>query len=57
VVTDSLNELLRPIRARRAELADDRAYLRDVVREGNRRAREIAAATLGNVRELMHMSY
>ena len=57
VVTEALNEHLRPIRARRAELARDPGYLRSVLRGGNERAREIAATTLEEVQELMHTRY
>jgi tryptophanyl-tRNA synthetase len=54
VVVESLNEHLRPIRARRAALATERDYLRAVLRAGNERAREIATATLDAVHCLMH---
>jgi tryptophanyl-tRNA synthetase len=57
LVTEALNERLLPIRARRAELLRDRGYLRTVLRDGNRRANEIAETTLAAVRELMHTSY
>ena len=57
VLTDALNERLRPLRKRRRELADDPAYLGSVLRAGTERAREIAEATLGDVRELMHNTY
>jgi tryptophanyl-tRNA synthetase len=53
VVMDSVNEFLRPIRARRAELIADRAYLRRVVAEGNDRANAIADRTLEEVRAAM----
>ncbi|TYB40947.1 tryptophan--tRNA ligase [Actinomadura chibensis] len=53
VVTDSVNEFLRPIRARRAELVADGAYLRDVLAEGDERANEIADRTLKEVRAAM----
>ncbi|TDE35003.1 tryptophan--tRNA ligase [Actinomadura sp. 6K520] len=55
VVTDSVNEFLRPIRARRAELAADRAYLRSVLAEGNERANAVAERTLDEVRAAMAM--
>ncbi|TDB93559.1 tryptophan--tRNA ligase [Actinomadura sp. 7K534] len=55
VVTDSVNEFLRPIRARRAELAADRAYLRSVLAEGNERANAVADRTLDEVRAAMAM--
>ena len=54
---DALNERLRPIRARRAELAGERDHLRAVLARGNGRAREIAAGTLRAVQELMHTRY
>lgn len=57
VATESVNEFLRPIRARRAELADDRGYLREVLRTGNERASEIAARTLAEVRAAMGTTY
>lgn len=56
-VTEAVNERLRPIRARRAELARDRAYLREVLRAGNARASALAEETLAAVRRLMHTSY
>jgi tryptophanyl-tRNA synthetase len=57
LAADALNEHLRPIRARRAELASDRGYLRSVLRRGNECAREIAVITLDTVHELMHTNY
>ncbi|TMR36309.1 tryptophan--tRNA ligase [Actinomadura geliboluensis] len=53
VVTDSVNEFLRPIRARRAELVADRTYLRGVLDEGNERANAVADRTLAEVRAAM----
>ncbi|MFB6893724.1 tryptophan--tRNA ligase [Kitasatospora sp. NPDC056327] len=52
-VTEAVNEHLRPIRARRAELATDRGHLRAVLRAGSERANGIADATLAEVREVM----
>ena len=57
LLTDALNERLRPLRQRRRELADDPAYLSGVLSAGTDRAREIATATLADVRELMHNAY
>jgi tryptophanyl-tRNA synthetase len=57
VAADALNERLAPIRARRAQVAGDRDYLRAVLAEGNARAHEIAAETLRRVKELMHTRY
>ncbi|WP_067796843.1 tryptophan--tRNA ligase [Actinomadura formosensis] len=53
VVTDSVNEFLRPLRARRAELIADRTYLRRVLAEGNARANAVADRTLDEVRSAM----
>lgn len=53
VVTDSVNEFLRPLRARRAEFAADRSYLRGVLAAGDERANEIADRTLEEVRAAM----
>ncbi len=57
ILTEALNERLRPIRARRRELAADPSYLRHVLAEGNDRARQIASQTLADVRALMHTVY
>jgi len=57
VLTTAVNDLLAPIRARRAEYARDLGYVRQVLRDGNERANEIAAATLAEVRAAMGMRY
>jgi tryptophanyl-tRNA synthetase len=57
LLTDVLNERLRPLRQRRRELADDPGYLSSVLAEGTNRAREIASTTLGDVREFMYNAY
>ena len=56
-VTEAVNSYFEPIRARRAELEQDMGYIRDVLADGNRRANEIADATLAEVREAMGMVY
>ncbi|WP_131740448.1 tryptophan--tRNA ligase [Actinomadura roseirufa] len=56
VVIESVNEFLRPLRARRADLAADRAYLREVLADGEARATAIAEATLTEVRTAMSMT-
>ncbi len=56
-LTEVLNETFAPIRARRAELDADPGHLQAVLREGNRRANEVADATLDDVRTAMGMSY
>lgn len=57
VVTESVNEFLRPMRARRAEFADDPGYLSSILDTGNERANAIADDTLDRVREHMGMVY
>ena len=57
VVTEAVNGYFAPIRERREEIAKDMDYVADVLHDGNRRAREIAAATLDEVREAMGMVY
>jgi len=54
---EAVNEMLAPIRARRAELAADPGYLLQVLRAGNERANAVAEATLAEVREAMQMIY
>ncbi|MGW0878063.1 tryptophan--tRNA ligase [Streptomyces sp. NPDC002671] len=56
-VTEAVNEYLAPIRARRTEYAQDRAHVREVLREGNERARAVAHATLSEVRAAMNSHY
>jgi tryptophanyl-tRNA synthetase len=57
VVTEAVNEHLRPLRRRRTELAGDPGHLRSVLVDGNARANEIADHTLAQVREAMRMTY
>jgi len=47
----SINEALAPFRERRAELSKDPDYVYDVLREGGKRAREIAQQTMIEVRQ------
>ena len=55
--TEAVNERLRPIRERRAELMRDRGYLRTILRDGSAHARGIAAETLRQVTAAMHTNY
>jgi tryptophanyl-tRNA synthetase len=57
LVTEAVNERLRPLRRRRAELAADPGHLLDVLADGNAVANEVADATLRQVRQRMHMQY
>ncbi|MDO4797096.1 MAG: tryptophan--tRNA ligase, partial [Coriobacteriales bacterium] len=56
-VTESVNAYFAPIRERRRELEKDMDYIRDVLADGNRRANQIANATLDEVRAAMGMCY
>ncbi|THG34847.1 tryptophan--tRNA ligase [Adlercreutzia caecimuris] len=56
-VTESVNSYLAPIRERRRELEGKPELVREILHEGNRRANEIANATLDEVREAMGMVY
>jgi tryptophanyl-tRNA synthetase len=56
-VTSAVNETLAPVRVRRAEYARDLGYVRQVLRDGNERANEVAASTLAEVRAVMGMRY
>ena len=53
VVTEAVNEYLRPLRARRRELAADRGFIRQLLQAGNDSANVIAEATLAQVRGAM----
>ncbi|GII56428.1 tryptophan--tRNA ligase [Planotetraspora thailandica] len=53
VVTEAVNEFLAPVRARRAQLAEDRGHVRRILRDGNERANAVADATLDEVRAAM----
>lgn len=57
VVTEALNDMLAPIRARRAELMEDPQYLLDVLESGNAAANLKANETLEEVRTAMQMDY
>ncbi|MDO4913178.1 MAG: tryptophan--tRNA ligase [Bifidobacteriaceae bacterium] len=56
-VIESVNTFLAPHRERRAELAKDMDSIRDILRDGNKRATAIAEETLNQVREAMGMMY
>ena len=54
-LTEALNETLRPLRAKRAELEKNQDYIKQVLTEGAERARAIAVKTLDEVRSVMNM--
>ncbi len=56
-VTEAVNSYFEPIRERRHAFENDLDYVKDVLHEGNRKANEIAEATLAEVREAMGMTY
>jgi tryptophanyl-tRNA synthetase len=57
VVTEAVNEHLRPLRERRAELADDAGLVRSVLSRGADRANEEANRTLADVHAVLGMRY
>ena len=56
-VTEAVNGYFEPIREHRHQFENDLDYVKDVLHEGNRKANEIAEATLAEVREAMGMTY
>lgn len=57
LLTEALNEYLRPLRRRRQELEKDPEFIHHVLKKGIVRAREVAQDTLADVREAMNMAY
>jgi tryptophanyl-tRNA synthetase len=55
VLTESLNEYLRPLRKKRAELEENPDYIRQVLEKGISSARKIAVETLEEVLDVMNM--
>ncbi|HEY1698411.1 MAG TPA: tryptophan--tRNA ligase [Trebonia sp.] len=55
--TEAVNERFAPLRARRAELAADPGYVRQVLLDGCERAQAAGDQTLGAVRAAMSMNY
>ncbi|HOG35932.1 MAG TPA: tryptophan--tRNA ligase [Paludibacteraceae bacterium] len=54
MLTEALNEKLRPLRTRRTELEKNPEYIRQILLDGSQRAREIATKTLVEVRTAMN---
>jgi len=54
---EALDEFLRPIRERRAEIEARPGLVEEIIAAGSERARREAAATLHEVREAMHLDY
>jgi tryptophanyl-tRNA synthetase len=57
MLTEALNEYLRPLRLRRKQLENQPDYIRQVLDAGVRQARQVGAQTLGEVRQAMNMEY
>ena len=55
LLTDNIIEELKPYREKRRELTESPERLREVMDEGNMRARELAAGTMKEVRRAMHL--
>lgn len=51
------NAFLEPLHVKRTELEANRAEVFEILMEGTRKARTIARATLGRVKEKMHLNY
>jgi len=56
-IIDAVLAELAPIQARARELARDGATIRAIIGEGTRKAREVAEATLAEVRSVMGLAY
>ena len=56
-LANALNAHLEPIRERRAAALAKPGYLQDVLFEGSKRARTVAAETMARVRDAMKISY
>lgn len=52
-----LNDMLDPIRNRRAEFAKDPAHVMNILKHGTRAAQEVAEQTMADVRKVMHLNY
>ncbi len=55
MLTESLNDYLRPHRQKRAELEKNPDYITSILQKGIAQAREVASATLEEVRTVMNM--
>ena len=57
LLAEIMIEWLRPIRERRETIDRDPSFVWDVLREGNRKARERAGETMENVRKAMNLDF
>ncbi|HEY6507402.1 MAG TPA: tryptophan--tRNA ligase, partial [Vicinamibacterales bacterium] len=53
----AVNAALAPMRERRREILTRPGYVREVLAEGSRRARDVAQATMERVRDAVHLRY
>ncbi|CAD6538777.1 tryptophan--tRNA ligase [Paraburkholderia metrosideri] len=56
-LNERLQEMLTPIRERRREFESDRGAVLDILRQGTMRAREVAAATVSEVKSALGLNY
>lgn len=56
-LVDVLQNVLEPIRARRAEYENDRGYVLDMLKQGSEQAERVAAETLDDVKSAMGINY
>lgn len=52
-----LNQLLTPIRTKRAELAQDKDAILKILLQGTKKVRKVAAETMIEVKQAMHLNY
>jgi len=55
MLTESINEYLKPLRKKRLELESNMDYIRQIIKNGVQKARQIGSETLEEVREVMNM--
>lgn len=56
ILAQRKDELLTPLRERRKEYEGKKGLVQEILQEGARQAREVAAATMDQVRRVMHLS-
>ena len=56
-LVESISRTLAPIRARAQQYIDDPALVRNIIADGNDRARKLASETMRDVREAMGLDY
>ncbi len=54
---DVLNELLLPIRTKRLALAENKDAVLKILLQGTKKVRKVAATTMKEVRQVMHLNY